>query len=50
MGSDLVVDLLDADLSSADIATGGAQVLHAGQRQLPQVTVLDAGPGEDEDG
>ena len=42
VGSDFVVDLLDADLPRADVPAHRAQVLHPRQRQLAEVAVLDA--------
>ena len=48
VGSDFVVDLLDADLPRADVPAHRAQVLHPRQRQLAEVAVLDAGTGWNE--
>ncbi len=39
---DLVLDLVDAHLTGAHIATGRSKVLHAREGQLAQVAVLDA--------
>jgi len=44
--TDLVLDLVNANLAGPDIAARSAKVLHPGQREFTQVAILDAGGDE----